>query len=321
MREEERLSDPINISASRRCESSNNAWSAIDSMADVMRASMDLPGLSIKIFEATTHDFHELLVEPRDYLQIGYLFDSVAEERNIRFPDFHGVARYQPLGSLYVVPPDTAFGTRCSPIRGAGLLCHLDVSRYGTFVDQDLWRRVEVLEAATNIRSPEMKRAMGDIVRELSHASRGRELAIECLVSLVMVHLGRYMGEYPCSKGILPAWRVKRVEEMVREHVGQPLSISEIAQSCGISNSHLMRAYKRTTGRTIGQLIEDVRIERAKSLLREGECSVTAIAEKLNYSSRPHFASAFRRAEGVSPLSYRQIFAKPVRCAAAVRHN
>lgn len=289
-----------------------NVWRAMNSIEHTTKSAVHLPGLNIKLFEATTFEFHELLIEPSSNLQIGYLFDSVAEERNVRFPEIRGVAHFSPLGSLYVVPPNTAFGTRCGPINGTGVLCHVDASRYGAILDQDLWRRADVLEAAINIRSPEMKRVMGEIAREVSHSGRERELAIESLVSLALVHLGRYIGDHPTSQGTLPAWRVKRVEEMVREHLGKPLQVGDIAQSCGTSSSHLMRAYKRTTGRTIGQLIEDVRIERAKSLLREGDRTVTDIAQQLNYSSRPHFAAAFRRAEGISPLGYRQTFARPV---------
>lgn len=289
---------------------SDAIYAGMDSREHATKARVDLPGQCIKLVQDNTSEFHDQLMAPSNYLQIGYLFDSVAKERNVRFPEVRGASHFTPLGMLYVVPPHTPFHTRCSPVTGTGMVCLIDAARYGSIIDPELWRQPSVLERVANIRSPEMKRVMAEIAREVAHIGRERELAIEALVSLALVHLGRYIGEASTGQGTLPAWRVKRVEEMVREHWGKPLQVSDIARSCGTSSSHLMRAYKRTTGRTIGQLIEDVRIERAKKLLSEDEATITAIAEQLNYSSRPHFAAAFRRSEGVSPLVYRQTFGR-----------
>jgi len=289
---------------------SDAIWAAMDPSEHRIKARVDLPGLCIKLIEDNTSEFHDHLSSPCDYMQIGYLFDSEAEERTVRFPEVRGVTHFAPLGRLYVVPPGTPFQTRCSPVSGTGMVCHLDPSRYGSTIDPEMWRRSSVLEGAANIRSLQMKRVMAEIAREVAHIGRERELAIEALMSLALIHLGRYIGDAASGQGTLPAWRVKRVEEMVREHWGKPLQVSDIASACGTSSSHLMRAYKRTTGRTIGQLIEDVRIERAKRLLRQEGATITSIAEQLNYSSRPHFAAAFRRAEGVSPLVYRQTFGR-----------
>lgn len=58
-------------------------------------------------------------------------------------------------------------------------------------------------------------------------------------------------------------------------------------------------------------LVNQVRIERARELLAERDLSVTDVAAELGYSAPAHFARAFRRETGLSPRHYRRSRAAP----------
>ena len=81
-------------------------------------------------------------------------------------------------------------------------------------------------------------------------------------------------------------------------------SISEIAEMANIS----VRSFQRklsSTGLTYSDLIDVVRFESAKKLLRDTEFKIIDVALSLGYSEPASFTRAFRRLSGVAPRQYR----------------
>jgi AraC family transcriptional regulator len=83
------------------------------------------------------------------------------------------------------------------------------------------------------------------------------------------------------------------------------VTLAELARACGMSVAYLCRCFKSTTGRTVHAYVEEVRLARAKVLLRETALPLKQIAYELGFSSGSGFSIAFRRATGATPLSYR----------------
>src|SRR3546814_10496112 len=78
-------------------------------------------------------------------------------------------------------------------------------------------------------------------------------------------------------------------------------TLDDLAALCGFSRRHLVRVFRNTTGRTIGQHILEMRIHRAKSLLLRRDLLVKQVAFQCGYSSSAAFAAAFRQTTGQSP--------------------
>ena len=72
-----------------------------------------------------------------------------------------------------------------------------------------------------------------------------------------------------------------------------------------MSEKYLYAFVKENTGRTVGSLIEEARMERAKALLLAG-CSVAEAAQAVGYELPNSFYKAFKRCTGVSPGVWRQ---------------
>lgn len=284
--------------------------SALDEFGPSSQQSVSLPGLAVTLYDLQTLDPHDTLLAPIDAFQIGYIFDGLAPEKQGCFPEVKNAERLARLGDLFLIPPDTPFRTVCGPIQTHGLQCFLSKARFEQLWEAsfDGWTR-DQFEASIDVRDPQVHRLMRQLVHEVAGTAKARELAIEYLVSLVLIQIGRHLAERLSAQGTLPAWQIKRVQEMVREQHGTPCTIQDIASACGISASHLMRGYKKTTGQTIGKLVEEVRIEHARVMLREGVESIGEISGALGFSSAPHFSTAFCRAMGVTPRRYRQMMA------------
>jgi AraC family transcriptional regulator len=100
--------------------------------------------------------------------------------------------------------------------------------------------------------------------------------------------------------------RLHRVDTFMREHLGEPVSLAELAQVAGLSRFHFLRLYKRTYGETPLKRLTRMRMDEAKRRLLKSNQPITEIASQCGYENPANFASAFRRLEGVSPREYRQ---------------
>lgn len=100
--------------------------------------------------------------------------------------------------------------------------------------------------------------------------------------------------------------RLRRVDAYLREHLADPVTLEAIAREAGLSRFHLLRSFKQAYGETPFQRLTRLRMDKARQLLMLGDESITEVAAACGYTNPAHFASAFRRATGVTPRAYRQ---------------
>lgn len=117
-------------------------------------------------------------------------------------------------------------------------------------------------------------------------------------------HRPAILDEKP-TRAILSSAQLGRIRSFIEQAQCQRVTISAIAELCGISTSHMRRLFKETTGMSLGSYVEMVRIIRAKSLLGEGRLPLKQIAYELGFANPSAFSAAFRRATGATPKAYR----------------
>lgn len=108
-----------------------------------------------------------------------------------------------------------------------------------------------------------------------------------------------------CRGGTLDRRRLSRVLEFIDTHADSDVSLDAIAAEACLSRYHFVRAFKRSTGLTPLAYVNNVRLDRAKRLLRDTRHTVDDIAATLNYSSASNFSRMFKRAVGQTPGNYR----------------
>ncbi|MBD2868642.1 response regulator transcription factor [Paenibacillus arenilitoris] len=99
---------------------------------------------------------------------------------------------------------------------------------------------------------------------------------------------------------------IKRVCDYIDNHYKKDISLTEMAQLANMSISYFSTWFKRCTGRTLVQYIQEVRIEKAKRLLLETELKNYEIAERVGFATQPYFIRVFKNAVGVSPNVFRK---------------
>ena len=83
------------------------------------------------------------------------------------------------------------------------------------------------------------------------------------------------------------------------------VTVSELAEAAHLSVGRFSAIFRELMGRSVGDYIAALRIERAKDLLCFGTMSVGEIAEAVGYSDQNYFSRAFKKRVGVSPSIYR----------------
>lgn len=77
-----------------------------------------------------------------------------------------------------------------------------------------------------------------------------------------------------------------------------------LANQCGISEEHFRKLFKKTYGVSPKQYIIDIRITKAKQLLKEAVLKIGSIAEMCGFSDQYHFCRVFKQKTGMSPSEY-----------------
>lgn len=95
--------------------------------------------------------------------------------------------------------------------------------------------------------------------------------------------------------------RIQRVIEALAAEPRRRRSTAELAQLAGLSPSHFCVAFRRETGRTVGEVWSSLRLCVALDRLGLGRGDLTDLALELGFSSHAHFTARFRRHFGCTP--------------------
>jgi AraC-like DNA-binding protein len=97
--------------------------------------------------------------------------------------------------------------------------------------------------------------------------------------------------------------RLRRVRERIDREYAQPLDVEALARGAHVSAGHLSRQFRRADGESPYAYLMTRRIERAMTLLRRGDLSVTEVCFEVGCSSLGTFSSRFTELVGGRPAS------------------
>jgi len=89
------------------------------------------------------------------------------------------------------------------------------------------------------------------------------------------------------------------------EHAHEPISVKDLVGVAAMSRRGLHKAFLDAVGRTPGQELQRIRIERAKRLLKDTDHKIEVVASMCGYQSANSFCVAFKQATTMSPKQFR----------------
>ncbi len=105
-------------------------------------------------------------------------------------------------------------------------------------------------------------------------------------------------------KGALSPAQWQRVRDYCFAHVGEKITLDELATLCALGRFQFLKLFKQTVGMTPHAWLVRLRLEQACSLLSGRAKPIAEVAQEVGFYDQSHFNRAFRQAFGVAPSSY-----------------
>ncbi|MDT3401005.1 AraC family transcriptional regulator [Mucilaginibacter terrae] len=161
------------------------------------------------------------------------------------------------------------------------------------------------------IENEELENILGLVMKinaELQGNQTGRIKAVKMYVYLLLLEAKRsYVRQNIGNTESFPhSFKlISRFRKLVAQHYLDKKQVNDYAQMLGVSPNHLNRIVKEKTGKTASEVIKEMILQEAKSLLRYTGNSVAEIAYRLDFSDPASFNRFFKSLTNETPLIYR----------------
>jgi AraC family transcriptional regulator len=144
----------------------------------------------------------------------------------------------------------------------------------------------------------------------IARPSEMNTLFAEHLFAAVRLHVAQAYGGLRLSgvprQSSLSPFQERRVKDRVLGDLAADVSLSELADLCGLSRSYFIRAFKNTTGLPPHRWLIMQRLQRAKLLLDQTNMEVSEIALACGFADQSHLTRVFSKAMRTSPAAWRR---------------
>ncbi|WP_040952231.1 AraC family transcriptional regulator [Gorillibacterium massiliense] len=157
------------------------------------------------------------------------------------------------------------------------------------------------------LRDPdEVYHVLKSLVLELDGTGTDSGMLVQLLFGQLLLRVARLKAE--ASEGGMPLAElyVKRSLEFLRQNYDRDdIRVKEVAAAVSVHPGYLQRIFKAQTGKTITEQLTELRMEKAKILLRQTDIPVSDISGYVGVASRQYFHQLFKKYTGLTPVEYR----------------
>lgn len=199
----------------------------------------------------------------------------------------------------------------------AGVLDGRRATTSWAFADQmaALYPKIEIVREAMLVRDGGIVTsgaftAFGDLALQLIRDRAGASLA-RAVGRFSLIDGGRdsqapYLDRRFASKRHESFSRA--VAEWFEPRLAERYNLGELARAFHLSSRTLLRRFNAETGRTPLEMLQDLRVERARRLLEATDLSVAQVAEQIGYLDVATFSRLFARKTQLTPAAFRRKF-------------
>ena len=93
----------------------------------------------------------------------------------------------------------------------------------------------------------------------------------------------------------------------IEENYRRPLGLAEVAEAVGLCEAYFSSSFKKYTGTSFTEYLNEVRIRAAKTYLRTTAYTNGEIADLVGYADDKYFLKVFKKSTGIRPGEYRKL--------------
>lgn len=147
---------------------------------------------------------------------------------------------------------------------------------------------------------------MQNMYWEYLQRSNGYETVLKAMLIQLLVMLQRFETKKESSTAQFG--KLEDVVHFIKCNYTQNITVQYVADYFYLSASHFQRLFKKSTGLTFTQYLQNVRIQKCCELLKSTDIPIHQIANQVGYQDMKFFHALFRKKTGVTPRQYRQNF-------------
>ena len=136
--------------------------------------------------------------------------------------------------------------------------------------------------------------------------TKARYGAVLRLLSSFAHHLSLLSNELMIKQAAAEPPAVIKARAFIAEHLGEELSLEQVARAANMSPFYFCKVFKTATGVTFTDYVARARVEKTKQLLIKPNTRVSEAAYEAGFQSLSQFNRVFRRIEGQAPSTYRE---------------
>lgn len=165
-----------------------------------------------------------------------------------------------------------------------------------------------IKESGASFNNPLGRLGEFALIRKSAEERFGAEQVIRCSAEMLLIYLIRNKEESVLLPETVTNVRGARLAEQISEYMKENLSIkitfSDIARRFLVSPTTLKKLFKNYYNCSTMDYLTNLRVERAKELLRGGKHTCTEISSMCGFYSIHHFSKVFKAKSGMSPTEY-----------------
>lgn len=160
----------------------------------------------------------------------------------------------------------------------------------------------------TSFRDEEVRQHILDVVAtQLSpeDAFRVTRLQIDVAKLLILLHQKHTLATQPAGQASPATEGVRAAIRYLREHYSEQVTLDALARAVYMEKCSMCKAFKRLTGQTVIEYLNNYRCEKAKEFLSTGK-TVTETAVLCGFHNMSYFTKTFKQATGKLPSAYKK---------------
>ena len=143
-----------------------------------------------------------------------------------------------------------------------------------------------------------------ELATPTKHAAYAESLVGSIIANLLDLQEGETDDQ---ANARLTQAQMNKLVSVVNTRADYRMTVSEMAETVGLSESWFANVFKQTTGKTPLQWQLSRRVGLAQNMLTESDLSVAAIAAQLGFSDQAHLTKTFRQVAGETPAAWRRM--------------
>lgn len=255
------------------------------------------------VFNGEKHDFWEIVYIDKGRVQVRSDEDNlILSQGEIVFHrpnEFHSIKALDSAPNFFVV----------SFVCNSPLMVYLE--KHHTVLNKTLHSFIAsvIKEAEHTYVIPKNDPTLKKLIKKETAPIGGEQLIKTYLEQFLILLIRNILKKEEPSvfptKESMETHLVSSAKRLLEEKAEELFHVNDLCVALGYSKSYLSKLFHEQTGDTIANYAIQIKIKRAKQLIREGNLNFAQISDKLSFDNPQYFSRVFKRITGMTPTEFK----------------